>query len=493
MRRFFLRVSQTTTRARQLLGSSYAAALIAALAAGSGVISAQTIALTPGSLASKIDELRAAGPTLKLEGTADVRDLRLLADSMPASVVTLDMAGLSIDEYTYGNHSAYGSGFYAARTLPAYTFAGSRFTSVTLPADLEEIGEGAFANSALQSITTADGLRQIGDYAFFGCTSLGGFRFPAALTSVGKGAFEGCSALTEADMSAGSVRTLADRAFAGCTSLARLQLHGGHLAVGSEVFSGSAIARLDVSYDTQPAPYAFASMPALTKVEMHGSQNSEGEFFDNAALDSIEVPWHTLPPYFAAGNSRLANDNLLLYVDSIDHRALKGIAADSLVLGARLVYVGRAALEGASGLKQIDAARLTDQIPEADADSFEGLEQEKIKLLVVDNFIDLWKEHPAWGRFNVVGIEANGIDDITADTADGISIQLNGSQLEIGSPQGIAEARIYSLAGRLLYFAAPQSALLSVDISPYLGDVVIVSAVATDGREKSVKILLPRR
>ena len=106
-------------------------------------------------------------------------------------------------------------------SLAPYAFAGSvNLETVTFPASLQEIGDGAFAdcyvlshvtypslntlaNSVfadcpkLAEFTIPETVTAIGDYAFFGCTSLTGITIPAAVTSIGKEAFCGCTAMKE--------------------------------------------------------------------------------------------------------------------------------------------------------------------------------------------------------------------------------------------------------------------------------------------------------
>ena len=48
----------------------------------------------------------------------------------------------------------------------------------------------------LTSIIIQDGVTSIGEGAFRGCSSLTSVTIPASVTSIGEGAFRGCSSLT---------------------------------------------------------------------------------------------------------------------------------------------------------------------------------------------------------------------------------------------------------------------------------------------------------
>ena len=64
----------------------------------------------------------------------------------------------------------------------------------TLPADLSEIGEDAFAGAAMRVVYIPDGCATIGAGAFRDCGSLRQIRVPAAC-AIGENAFEGCASL----------------------------------------------------------------------------------------------------------------------------------------------------------------------------------------------------------------------------------------------------------------------------------------------------------
>lgn len=473
-----------------LLSAVVAIASVFAIAFSAGAT--DTLSLSPGALAANPHAMKSVtGAALKVEGVADVRDLRVLADSLPATVKDLDLSALYIEQYTFPAHSDASSGFFPPQTIPPYIFAFSALTSISLPAELQAIGEGAFSNSKLETVRSGKNIVKIGDFAFTGCGALRECDFAAALSVIGTGAFEGCVSLLKADLAQTALTRIADRAFVGCKALAEICLPDRRLTIGAEAFTGTDVASIDVSYDNVPAPYAFASMQKLRKASLHGGTNSEGEFFNDAVLDSIGGAWHTLPPLFAAGSASVANPELLLYVDSIKQRALAGIAADSLVLCKNLVYVGSSVLAGTPALHIIDASRLEDYIPFAETDAFEGISQPDITLLVVDKYIDLWRQTPVWNRFRIVGVEENGIDDIMADNNAGIRYSLAGAALTIYSASPLRQAWIYSVDGRLLHNSAAQSSTVTIDLSPYSGTVVVARAVESEGKEKTVKILIP--
>jgi hypothetical protein len=149
-------------------------------------------------------------------------------------------------------------------------------TSVTLPTNLVTIGQYAFASSGLTNLTLPGRVATIGDDAFAGI-ALASVLVPASVTNIGSGAFSYCRNLTAITVEAGSsaysglggvlfdlhqtaliafpaglsgsvfrpgsyaipngVTSIGDGAFLGC-SLGNVTLPGGVASIGSDAFNG---------------------------------------------------------------------------------------------------------------------------------------------------------------------------------------------------------------------------------------------------------------
>lgn len=149
-----------------------------------------------------------------------------------------------------------------------------KLTNITLPDDLDNIGDYAFFNCKDLSLTTLPGtVRYIKASTFYNCTSLQLEKLPDSLKELGFKAFSGCSslALTSID-NITNVSVLASTVFSGCISL---QIS----AIPAQITSIEA--------------FAFNNCIGLTQITFKGTPTSihMNAFKDCSNLTVINVPW----------------------------------------------------------------------------------------------------------------------------------------------------------------------------------------------------------
>ena len=110
--------------------------------------------------------------------------------------------------------------------------------NTTIPNSVTSIGKGAFSEcSALTSITIPNCVTSIGDWAFYGCSGLTSVTIPNSVTSIGDSAFSGCSGLTSVVIP-NSVTSIGERAFDGCSGLTSVVIPNSVTSIGNSAFVG---------------------------------------------------------------------------------------------------------------------------------------------------------------------------------------------------------------------------------------------------------------
>lgn len=166
---------------------------------------------------------------------------------VPENLKTVVVTDGAISDYAFNGMSTIEEVVLPAGTVKIGKYAFANCTSLWKIdlSKVEEIGEAAF--SGCTTLVKADlaKAKVIGDSAFSGCTllfySVNGSSYTAAatITSIGKNAFKGCTALETVDLSALTANAKVDEyAFGGLTSLTSVKLSSS-AKYGKLVFNGA--------------------------------------------------------------------------------------------------------------------------------------------------------------------------------------------------------------------------------------------------------------
>ena len=169
-------------------------------------------------------------------------------------------------------------------------------------------------NSNIKKVVIEEDVTSIGNGAFSGCSSLTGITIPSSVTSIGESAFESCTDLTSITIPK-SVTSIGSNVFGGCTALTEVLLEGGS-TLTSENFGEvankvvtrwnednltwtlTADGTLTISGTGAMKEYGAGSSPAAQKkdsvkkvvIEDGITNIVDFAFFDCTVLESIEIP-----------------------------------------------------------------------------------------------------------------------------------------------------------------------------------------------------------
>ena len=115
---------------------------------------------------------------------------------------------------------------------------GELVTDLIIPNGVTSIGVGAFKGcTGLTSVTIGNSVTSIGEYAFKGCTGLTSVTIGNSVTSIGPSAFYGCTGLTSVTIG-NSVTSIGSSAFRDCTGLTSVTIGNSVTSIEQSAFNG---------------------------------------------------------------------------------------------------------------------------------------------------------------------------------------------------------------------------------------------------------------
>ncbi len=237
-------------------------------------------------------------------------------------------------------------------------------TTITIPNSVTSIGGSAFSGcESLTSITIPNSVTSIGDGAFYGCTSLTSVTIPDSLLNVGLGLLGGLGQpvsasdwralkVNESIMITGynrstnvvsipdklnglPVTSIGGGAFEGCTSLTSVTIPDSVTSIGGSAFSECA---------------------GLSSVTIPGSVTSIGEsaFFRCTSLESVTIPDSvTSIGYEAFSYCRLTSVTIPNSVTSIGYEAFSYCRLTNVTIPNSVTSIGYAAFSSCTSLTAI--------------------------------------------------------------------------------------------------------------------------------------------
>ena len=256
--------------------------------------------------------------------------------------------------------------------VPAYLcYDMSVLASITIPNSVTSIGGGAFSGcSSLTSVTIPNSVTSIGTYAFQGCSSLSSVTIPNNVTSIEAGAFSGCSSLTSITIP-NSVTSIGSSAFDGCSSLTSVTIPNSVKSIGDWAFSGcSSLTSITIPNSvTSIGSSAFDGCSSLTSVAIPSSVTSieKRTFRGCSSLTSVTIPNSITSIGESAfeGCSSLTSVTIPESVRSIGYSAFSGCSSlTSITIPNSIRSIGDWAFRDCSSLTYIELLYIYIVIPD---------------------------------------------------------------------------------------------------------------------------------
>lgn len=181
----------------------------------------------------------------------------------------------------------------SCRMLPSNAFMGMGLTSLTLPDQLEAIGDGAFKDmTKLTSITIPETVTTIGASAFENCTGISNINIPNRASNIGSNAFKSCAKIKTIELP-DQIRFIENGTFQDCRNLTSIRLPAQLMRINQVAFSGcSALTAITLPESlTFIGPGAFTVCSSLTTIKLPNAIKSiEAGVFYHSGLTSVVLP-----------------------------------------------------------------------------------------------------------------------------------------------------------------------------------------------------------
>ena len=262
-----------------------------------------------------------------------------------------------------------------------------------------------------------------------------------SVTSIGSGAFEGCSGLTSVTFNAEKCTEMGSYnypVFRDCTNLKSL-------TIGNKV--------------TTIPDYAFKDCSGLTSVTIPNSVTSIGDcvFSGCTGLTTMTIPNSvtSIDNYAFYGCSGLTSVTIPNSVTSIGNAAFSHCPGlTSVTIGNSVTSIGKYVFWGCSGLTKL--VSLAVEPPTCGIGAFIYVDKTSCQLLVPEESINKYKTADQWKEFlNILGY--NGVDDVSVDSQNTVYEVYNLQGVRVGGGMREEEVTADVLPHGVYILVSPQS------------------------------------
>ena len=257
----------------------------------------------------------------------------------------------------------------------------------SIPESVESIGYGAFEGcTGLTQVIIPSSVKIIRDKAFEGCAGLTQVNIPESVESIGENAFSNCTGLTQVTIPK-SVDSIGVDAFKGCTGLTQVTIPESVESIGENAFKGCT---------------------GLTQVNIPNSVESIrcGTFRDCNSLTNIIIPSSVkiIRENAFKGCTGLTQVTIPESVESIGYGAFKGcMGLTQVIIPSSVKIIRDKAFKGCTGLTQVTIPESVDIIG---VDAFKGCTG--LTEITIPNSVTNIDKDAFWGCNNLNHIEYKG-------------------------------------------------------------------------------------
>ena len=302
--------------------------------------------------------------------------------------------------------------------LPPSFVSGTKTIKVRIPDSVTSIGEGAFSGcSMLKNVTIPSSVTSIGERAFTSCESMESIA--VAQDNPHYDSRNDCNAIIETSTDIliigckntvipSTVTTIGNYAFNGCSKVTSVTIPSSVTSIGESAFdSCKGLETITIPSSVTSIGYGvFGFCTGLSSATINNSVIGRGEFHGCTGLTNVAISDSVteISSSAFANCSRLKSVSISNSVTLIDEYSFYGCSdLTTLTIGKSVATIGNFAFEGCVSLNDIVCLATTP--PDTDY-SFDSFIYDKATLHVPMRAIEVYKSTSQWSNFsNIVGLE----------------------------------------------------------------------------------------
>ncbi len=245
-------------------------------------------------------------------------------------------------------------------------------SEVVIPEGISIIEDYAFlGNEALVEVTFGSDVEEIGLYAFQNCVNLKKVNCDDALGIISAGAFKGCSALEEFDVSEATLATVGYEAFADCVSLKSFKTAETMSDIGDYAFANTKLESIELGKNISSVGVnSFRGVSTLKEINVVNNNKTyssvDGVLYNKKCKDLITLPAGITGTYELPASVEVIKEAALrgtaisavvipedtaLY--AIESNAFEGSAIESIAIPSNVGKLSSGAFKNAANLKNV--------------------------------------------------------------------------------------------------------------------------------------------
>ena len=361
------------------------------------------------------------------------------------------------------------------KSIENRAFAGSALEKIEIPVNVTTFGEGIFRESkslaaveyrslsgialysffgcsSLETVSLPSSLKEIGEYAFAGTSSLKTVEIPVSVKGIGAYAFTG-SGLTAVNLEDNlELESLGEGAFENCTSLTEARLPESLTTISNSLFLGDK-ALVDIVFPEK--------IETVGRLALANNENLEV-----SPLNSLEPGINSIDDYSMAGMSSVKD----------------------IYLPNTLVYIGKGAMEGMKSLENVYATTLTWK-PELGEDVWKDVDQKNAMLYVDEIVADEYAADPQWGLFKIT--RTTSVVDVVKEniSAFKVNVRINANTLTVDANKNMASIAVYDISGRNTARLELDDTFAQISLDGMPSAVYIIDVYSADNERETFKLV----